>query len=138
MINPLAQELNETLKDSVVGELISQMGKRLYFPKGIIAQGGEASKGDSWNYGYTGNVQTFTAPVDGTYQLEVWGAQGGGILLENGATGGLGGYSSGTVSLTAKTQTATGTASYPVTDEKLTGSVTFTGKAPTFTPTVSA
>lgn len=33
----------------------------------------------------------------------------------------------GTVSLTAKTQTATGTASYPVTDEKLTGSVTFTG-----------
>lgn len=33
----------------------------------------------------------------------------------------------GTVSLTAKTETATGTASYPVTDEKLTGSVTFTG-----------
>lgn len=33
----------------------------------------------------------------------------------------------GTISLTAKTQTATGTASYPVTDEKLTGSVTFTG-----------
>lgn len=33
----------------------------------------------------------------------------------------------GTVSLTAKTQTAIGTASYPVTDEKLTGSVTFTG-----------
>ena len=32
----------------------------------------------------------------------------------------------GTISLTAKTQTATGTASYPVTDEKLTGSVTFT------------
>ena len=42
MMNPLAQELNETLKDSVVGELISQMGKRLYFPKGIIAKGGEA------------------------------------------------------------------------------------------------
>lgn len=33
----------------------------------------------------------------------------------------------GTISLTAKTQTATGTAAYPVTDEKLTGSVTFTG-----------
>ena len=33
----------------------------------------------------------------------------------------------GTVSLTAKTETVTGTASYPVTDEKLTGSVTFTG-----------
>lgn len=74
---------------TATGELLSKV------------QGGEASKGDSWNYGYTGNVQTFTAPVDGTYQLEVWGAQGGGVFLENGATGGLGGYSSGTVSLTA-------------------------------------
>lgn len=33
----------------------------------------------------------------------------------------------GTVSLTAKTQTVSGTATYPVTDDKLTGSVTFAG-----------
>lgn len=30
-----------------------------------------------WNFDYTGAVQTFTAPRDGTYKLEVWGAQGG-------------------------------------------------------------
>lgn len=38
-----------------------------------------------------------------------------------------GAIKAGTVTLTAKTETATGTASYPVTDEKLTGTVTFTG-----------
>ena len=41
-----------------------------------------------WGFDYTGAVQTFTAPVTGTYKLEVWGAQGG-------AGGGKGGYSSG-------------------------------------------
>ncbi|MCQ2582735.1 MAG: aminotransferase class I/II-fold pyridoxal phosphate-dependent enzyme [Treponema sp.] len=44
MINPLAQELNDTLKGSVVDALISDMGRRLYFPNGIISQGGEAAK----------------------------------------------------------------------------------------------
>lgn len=38
-----------------------------------------------------------------------------------------GAIKAGTVTLTAKTENATGTASYPVTDEKLTGTVTFTG-----------
>ena len=38
-----------------------------------------------------------------------------------------GAIKAGTVTLTAKTETATGTALYPVTDEKLTGTVTFTG-----------
>ena len=38
-----------------------------------------------------------------------------------------GAIKAGTVTLTAKTEDATGTASYPVTDEKLTGTVTFTG-----------
>ena len=42
----------------------------------------------SWEFAYTGNVQTFTVPANGLYQLEVWGAQGG-----NG--GGAGGYSIG-------------------------------------------
>jgi hypothetical protein len=48
-------------------------------------------------YNYTGNVQTFTAPVAGNYKLEVWGAQGGGASNN----GGLGGYSAGIKSLTA-------------------------------------
>ena len=47
-----------------------------------------------FEYDYTGSVQTFTAPVSGTYQLEVWGAQGG-------SSGGVGGYSVGTYTLTA-------------------------------------
>ena len=38
-----------------------------------------------------------------------------------------GAIKAGIVTLTAKTENATGTASYPVTDDKLTGTVTFTG-----------
>lgn len=51
-------------------------------------------------YGYTGGMQSFTAPVTGTYLLEVWGAQGGN---NNGAsdraTPGYGGYGAGYVTL---------------------------------------
>ena len=43
-MNKLAIELNETLKGSVVDSLLSDMGKRLYFPNGIISQGAEAAK----------------------------------------------------------------------------------------------
>lgn len=46
-------------------------------------------------YGYTGGVQTFTAPYTGTYFLQVYGAQGSSQY----ATGGLGGYSCGVVTL---------------------------------------
>lgn len=63
------------------------------------------------DFGYTGSIQSFTAPVDGYYKLEGWGAQGG-SALENivgrydmaPAEGGRGGYSYGTVYL-AKNQT---------------------------------
>ncbi len=44
MINPLAKELNDALEGTTPGELLSDVGKRLYFPKGIIAQSGEAKK----------------------------------------------------------------------------------------------
>jgi len=44
MVNPLAQELNNTLASSIAGELLSDLGKRIFFPRGIIAQGGEAKK----------------------------------------------------------------------------------------------
>ncbi len=30
-----------------------------------------------YDYEYTGNVQTFTVPEDGTYKIELWGASGG-------------------------------------------------------------
>lgn len=53
---------------------------------------------------YTGTVQTFTAPVSGTYLFECYGAAGGSANtksspLANGSTGGLGGYASGKVYL---------------------------------------
>ncbi len=44
MLNPLAQELNDALKGTSAEALFSELGRRIYFPKGIIAQGGEAKK----------------------------------------------------------------------------------------------
>ncbi len=43
-MNPLAHELNTALAGSPAERLLSTMGTRLYFPKGIIAQAGEAKK----------------------------------------------------------------------------------------------
>lgn len=52
-------------------------------------------------FNYTGSVQTFTAPVDGEYLLEVGGAQGGAAdyAKELGLSGGKGGVSTGKVTL---------------------------------------
>ena len=65
--------------------------------------------GETYNYGlsfireynYTGNVQSFTAPVTGTYKLEVWGAQGGGLNPTTNTTScaGYGGYVYGNIVL---------------------------------------
>jgi aspartate/methionine/tyrosine aminotransferase len=44
MEHELARELNEILGDTTPGALLSAMGRRLYFPKGIIAQGAEAKQ----------------------------------------------------------------------------------------------
>lgn len=49
-------------------------------------------------FAYTGNVQSYVIPISGNYKLEVWGAQGGN------APNGKGGYSKGTVYLTAGTE----------------------------------
>jgi aspartate/methionine/tyrosine aminotransferase len=43
-MNRLAVELNNVLDDCCAGRLLSSLGKRLYFPKGIIAQSSEAKK----------------------------------------------------------------------------------------------
>ncbi len=43
-MHPLAIELNAVLDGSVAGSLLSDLGKRLYFPKGIVAQSAEAKK----------------------------------------------------------------------------------------------
>ena len=46
----------------------------------------------TYTFDYTGGEQEFIVPYDGTYTLEVWGAQGGN-------NGGLGGYSIGKIQL---------------------------------------
>jgi aspartate/methionine/tyrosine aminotransferase len=43
-MNPLALELNAALKGTVADALMSDLGRRLYFPKGIVAQSAEAKK----------------------------------------------------------------------------------------------
>jgi aspartate/methionine/tyrosine aminotransferase len=43
-MNPLAVELNAVLDGSVTGRLLSSLGRRLYFPRGIIAQSNEAKQ----------------------------------------------------------------------------------------------
>lgn len=43
-MNPLAQKLLKTLSNTIVEDVLSDYGKRIYFPKGIISQTAEASK----------------------------------------------------------------------------------------------
>ncbi len=43
-MNRLAEELNSVLRDTIVYEVLSDVGKSMYFPKGIVAQSGEAKR----------------------------------------------------------------------------------------------
>lgn len=43
-MHPLAVELNRALEGTAAGELLSDLGRRLYFPKGIVAQSAEAKR----------------------------------------------------------------------------------------------
>ena len=61
-----------------------------------VAQGTPGN--GSQTFSYTGAVQTFTAPVSGSYTLDLYGAQGG---TTSQFTGGLGGRAQGTITLTA-------------------------------------
>ncbi len=60
MINPLAQELNGALAGTTAGALLSDLGTRIYFPKGIIAQSAEAKK-----LGKTANATIGTTLING-------------------------------------------------------------------------
>ncbi|HKJ86076.1 MAG TPA: aminotransferase class I/II-fold pyridoxal phosphate-dependent enzyme, partial [Spirochaetia bacterium] len=42
-MNAIAEELNVTLEGSVAGRLLSELGRKMYFPRGIVAQTGEAN-----------------------------------------------------------------------------------------------
>ncbi|MFA5570635.1 MAG: aminotransferase class I/II-fold pyridoxal phosphate-dependent enzyme [Sphaerochaetaceae bacterium] len=43
-MNPLAKELNEVLEGTLVSQVLSDYGQRMYFPKGIISQSAEAKE----------------------------------------------------------------------------------------------
>ena len=43
-MNPLAAELNETLAGTAAGRLLSETGRQMYFPRGIVAQTSEANQ----------------------------------------------------------------------------------------------
>lgn len=43
-MHSIAEQLNEILKGTVVEDLLSDLGKRFYFPKGIVAQTAEAKR----------------------------------------------------------------------------------------------
>lgn len=60
MIHALAQELNAVLDTTALGPLLSDLGKRIFFPKGIIAQSAEAKK-----TAYKANATTGMACVCG-------------------------------------------------------------------------
>ncbi|PEN67744.1 hypothetical protein CN545_18230 [Bacillus toyonensis] len=70
----------------------------------LISNSSAYADSNSWDFQYTGNVQSFTVPYTGTYKLTTWGAQGGDNSFEtfpgNSDQGGLGGYAEGEVSLT--------------------------------------
>ena len=61
----------------------------------IIMQKDEEGK-YYYDYEYTGDVQTFTVPEDGTYKIELWGASGGD---KDQYKGGNGAYTSGLITL---------------------------------------
>lgn len=55
----------------------------------------------SWTFAYTGDIEKFTVPKTATYQIEVWGAEGGSVI--GNSQGGMGAYASINVYLTART-----------------------------------
>lgn len=50
-------------------------------------------------FDYSGSPEEFIVPCDGTYKLEVWGAQGGYAIDSTNSSGGYGGYSRGNITL---------------------------------------
>jgi hypothetical protein len=43
-MHALATELNETLQNTIVDAMLSDVGQRMFFPKGIVAQSAEAGQ----------------------------------------------------------------------------------------------
>lgn len=63
---------------------------------------GECEENNSFEFAYTGSEQVFTAPVEGVYNIELWGAAGGlanATFAANFDHAGYGAYTSGNIYL---------------------------------------
>jgi hypothetical protein len=89
-----------TKEKSVSQEVKLEAGKSYTYTVTIDDDGTlyDSANSSLWDFIYTGDVQTFVAPKDGNYQLEVWGAEGGTGGVS--AAGGKGGYAKGEIALT--------------------------------------
>ena len=56
-MNEIARKLNETLEGTIAGTLLSARGRRMYFPRGIVAQSAEAKK-DAHRLNATAGIAT--------------------------------------------------------------------------------
>jgi aspartate/methionine/tyrosine aminotransferase len=63
MEHELAAELNAVLQGTTPGALLSAMGRKLYFPKGIIAQGAEAKQFSAFANGTLGIAAQHKTPL---------------------------------------------------------------------------
>ena len=62
-LNPLAAEINLVLEGTIAGRLMSDLGRRFYFPKGIIAQSAEAKKSAHFANGTIGMAFNKGSPL---------------------------------------------------------------------------
>jgi aspartate/methionine/tyrosine aminotransferase len=62
-MNLLADEINAVLENTVAGRLLSDMGRRFYFPRGIIAQATEAKKSATLANGTIGMAYAGGTPM---------------------------------------------------------------------------
>ncbi len=91
-----------TLRMWIKGDAGNEVLAKHYHGKiTVTADLEELEEGDYAMFRYTGKEQTYTIPLDGTYRLEVWGAQGGNYSTSY--LGGKGGYASGETSFAKDT-----------------------------------
>ena len=99
--------LKDNVAENVVYGIQIQSGQfRLYVEPKPKKKGVK----EEYAYGYTGKQEVFFAPETGIYKLETWGASGAytynwGCYMSSCEAynrGGLGGYASGTISITAE------------------------------------
>ena len=69
----IAQESDTQVINNITGKSVTCKLKLNKVSRTKKAYGGQKK----WTYDYTGNEQVFTAPANGTYKFELWGAQGG-------------------------------------------------------------